>query len=309
MKRASNIALAALSVAAVLLGCVGRADASEPPIAAPRGKAEWKPSFQRFSTYEGAATLGLTVGAFVLDHKLGMPDHALLPGAVPILDDGMRGLLRGRSAEVQAVSERLSDMGYRTMALFPYVIDVGVVALGVHRDPDLAAQLALIDAQALTLSGVTQMLASRLLGRARPYEHDCQEPGQQLTWRTCREKTDYRSFYSGHAAAAFTGAGLVCAHHQNIPLYGGGAPDAWACVWAVSVASATGLLRITADAHWTSDVLVGSAIGWFYGYVMPRFMHYDTKATRRARERNALVWTPTFSPAQDGGVVGVTGAF
>jgi hypothetical protein len=34
----------------------------------------------------------------------------------------------------------------------------------------------------------------------------------------------FQSFISGHTLMAFTGAGLICAHHSHLPLYGGGVP-------------------------------------------------------------------------------------
>jgi membrane-associated phospholipid phosphatase len=324
MRHALRSALfATATFVASLLGPL-EASASEPPLAARPGPVEWKPEWRRFSANEGVATIGLTVGSYLLERRLENPDHTLLPGAIPLLDDPVRWALRGRSAKAQIAFERISDLGYRGMALFPYVIDVGVLALGVHRSADVAAQMALIDAQSLTLAGVTQLLASRVLGRERPYEQDCRGPGSRTTSRDCQATADHKSFYSGHTAAAFTSAGLVCVHHQYLPLLGGGAPDAWACTWAVTVATATGFLRIGADAHWASDVIIGAGVGWLYGYVMPRFMHYDTpsaRARRRAGGASAtfgplderghdplrVLWTPTFTPVQDGGVIGITG--
>lgn len=83
----------------------------------------------------------------------------------------------------------------------------------------------------------------------------------------------YRSFLSGHAMASFTAAGLMCVHHEMLPLFGGGAPDAWACAWAVSVATLTSISRLAADEHWASDVLIGAGAGWLYGYYLPELLH------------------------------------
>ncbi len=276
--------------------------------AAPPGRVEWKDEWPRFSAMEAAATLAATAGSFVVERRLDEPSGPHVVSEVPVIDPGARWLFRGRTKKVQDVFGTYSDIGFRMMAFFPYVVDVGAVALGVHRNPDVAAQMALIDAQALTLAGITQLVVVRAVARQRPYVQDCSPDGHTIT-RTCGGSNDYKSFFSGHAAAAFTSAGLTCVHHQNIPLYGGGPVEAWACTWAVGVAAATGLFRIVSDAHYATDVLAGAGIGWFYGYVMPKLIHYRN-GTRTARAPASLLrWIPSFAPTGDGGFVSVGGAF
>ena len=58
------------------------------------------------------------------------------------------------------------------------------------------------------------------------------------------------SFPSGHTATAFMGAELV--RHEYGPLWGFG---------AYSIATATAVLRIYNNRHWTHDVLAGAGIG------------------------------------------------
>lgn len=269
--------------------------------AAPPGKVEWKDEWKRFTAWEAAGTLAATAGTFVVERRLGEPSGPHVVVEVPIIDPGARYLFRGRTKKVQDVFGTYSDLGFRMMAFFPYVVDVGAVALGVHQSPDVAAQMALIDAQALTLSGLTQFLVVRAVARQRPYVQDCDAEGRTIT-RECGGSNDYKSFFSGHAAAAFTSAGLTCVHHQHLPLYGGGTAEAWACTWAVTVAAATGLFRIVADAHYATDVLAGAGVGWFYGYVMPKLLHY------RAPSR-VFAWAPSFAPTAGGGFVTVGRAF
>jgi hypothetical protein len=77
-------------------------------------------------------------------------------------------------------------------------------------------------------------------------------------------------------------AGLICAHHLNVPLYGGGAPDLAACGAAVGLGLATGVMRMTADRHYASDIIVGSVIGFGGGFGLPLLLHYrGLEATRR----------------------------
>jgi hypothetical protein len=283
------------------------AHAGEPSIAARPGPVVWKDEWPRFSAWEGATTLGATAVSFVMELKVKDPSEANFNYELPLLDPGVRYLLRGRTNHVQDTFGLYSDLGFRMMAFFPYIVDSGIVALGIHHNPDVAAQMALIDLQALTLSGATQFLAARIVARQRPYVQDCNEAGKTFT-RDCGGTNDWKSFFSGHAAGAWTTAGLVCVHHQHIPLYGGGPVEAWACTWAMGVALATGLFRVVADAHYPSDVLMGAGIGWFYGYLMPKFMHYTPNGLA-AKTGAPVAVVPSFTPIHDGGMLSFGGRF
>jgi hypothetical protein len=61
-------------------------------------------------------------------------------------------------------------------------------------------------------------LTKRLVARERPFGAAC--AGSEYT-EGCEDLDRFRSYYSGHAAITATGAGLVCAHHTRVPLYGG----------------------------------------------------------------------------------------
>ena len=70
-------------------------------------------------------------------------------------------------------------------------------------------------------------------------------------FRTLRpNESNYRSFPSGHAATAFTGAELIRMDYGL--LWGAGA-------WGL--AGGVGFLRIYHNYHWFSDILLGAAIG------------------------------------------------
>ncbi len=71
------------------------------------------------------------------------------------------------------------------------------------------------------------------------------------------------SFPSNHAAAAWSVAGVI-AHEYPGPL---------TKLLAYGLASAVSTSRITAKKHFPSDVLVGSAVGWFIGQQVYRAHH------------------------------------
>ena len=63
------------------------------------------------------------------------------------------------------------------------------------------------------------------------------------------------SFPSGHATQAFAVASVISAHSDEV----------WVSVAAYTVAGLVGFARVYHNAHWTSDVTAGAAIGTFVG--------------------------------------------
>lgn len=295
-----------LLIAALLLfGTAGDASADEAePKKSEKSGVYWHDEWPRFSVAEGLISAAVTLRNNDVGGALDGPHDATFDLQVPVLDPGARALLRGSDPARRDSARRLSDLGFRTMVFAPYAIDVAFGTLALHRNVDVAAQLALIDFEVLTLAGMTQLLTSRLIGRGRPYTDDCPPGG-------CTAGP-FRSFNSGHSMASFTAAGLMCVHHEMLPLFGGGAPDTWACIWALSVASATSTMRIVADEHWASDVLFGAGIGWIYGYYLPKLLHFHAKEVVEARSNGrhgGITWMPTFAGTTDSGTLGVLGVF
>jgi membrane-associated phospholipid phosphatase len=82
------------------------------------------------------------------------------------------------------------------------------------------------------------------------------------------------SFPSGHTNNAFTAAGLSCAHHLHLPIYGDRTADVLACAGNIVLAATTGSLRVLGDRHYATDVWVGAMIGFGVGYAFPTLLHY-----------------------------------
>lgn len=74
-----------------------------------------------------------------------------------------------------------------------------------------------------------------------------------LTKKERPNSKDFQSFPSGHTAAAFMGAEMVYQEYKYI--------SPWIGVGAYLVASSVGVLRITNNEHWFSDVLAGAGFG------------------------------------------------
>jgi membrane-associated phospholipid phosphatase len=103
--------------------------------------------------------------------------------------------------------------------------------------------MLVLDGEALALTGLLTEATKRLSARERPASME----------------TD--SFFSGHASIASSAATLVCLQHLDLNLFGNKAADIAMCSAAAVAALSTGLLRVTSDRHYVSDVIVGTAVG------------------------------------------------
>jgi membrane-associated phospholipid phosphatase len=135
----------------------------------------------------------------------------------------------------------------------------------------VAGQLSALDAEALSFSSLFSTLIFKATARARPSYAECQrDPSFDPL---CGTRSN-ESFPSGHANLAFTAAGLSCAHHLHLALYGERAADVLACAGTLTLAAATGTLRVLGDRHHATDVWFGALLGFAVGYGMPTLLHY-----------------------------------
>lgn len=120
---------------------------------------------------------------------------------------------------------------------FRYVPAAGVYAFdlfGMKARNGFVQRSALLGASQLLMTGMTLGLKNNL---------DVLRPNGQ----------DYKSFPSGAAAQAFMSATFF---HYEMRDH-----SPWLTVGAYSLAAVTGIMRITANKHWTGDVLFGAGIG------------------------------------------------
>ncbi|HYZ89701.1 MAG TPA: phosphatase PAP2 family protein, partial [Myxococcales bacterium] len=236
--------------AVVVLGVVvsaapGGAYAQEKPNVADGWPATWN----RVGPVETAA-IGL-VGVGLLVNEFAIHSPATPRWTEPILfDSDARTFLRASSPGGRSRAATASDVGYIGISTYAVAVEAGLVTWLGHGKGDAALQLALINVEALAINGLVTRVTQRAVGRQRP----------DFTPTT----TDNTSFYSGHTSTAFTVASSLCVQHSRLRIYGNVADDL-ACPLALTVATATGLLRIVADRHWASDVLAGAAAGTAVG--------------------------------------------
>jgi hypothetical protein len=276
-------------VAALALPRVAHADPST---------VAWSPDWPRVKAWEVVAAGALTIGDTFYEEYVPLPTKA--SWTQPILfDQWARNFFRADNAGVQSAASTSTDFA----------------ALSIHQNVEVAWQLAVIDFESLGISGIVSLAAEHGIGRSRPYTQSCVN-GEVLDshgrfLQSCGTGNDNRSFFSGHAAATSTVAGLVCVHHQHLPLFGGGFADLAPCLFMIGVSATTGVLRLVYDEHWASDVMIGWADGFLSGYVLPSLLHFGFGSGRPLGQikSGSLVMAPTVLSRAGGAELGMVGVF
>jgi len=209
-----------------------------------------------------APTLAVTGGAAGAALLADLLHGPLAPSGCRIcetndLDRWARGQLRWSDT---ASARRVSDV---LLVATPALAVGGLALSGWRAGGGRRAILedALVTAEAVSVAVLATQVAKYAFGRRRP--DAWADPG------AAGGRDANLSFWSGHTAATFaaaTAAGTV-ARLRGYP--------AWPWILGLGVASAAacGWLRIAADRHWATDVLVGAAVGSLAGLGMPAWLH------------------------------------
>lgn len=248
-----------------------------------------KTPFSRVSDLELAVAPAAALGNLIL-LLTDPPAETRWKGGI-LFDGPARSLLRLDSRSGRDTASKIGDLMLYSLVAYPTVVDAALDAGLDKKDTSKMADLAFANSQAFLLTGLTMLLVKRIAARDRPSTEECaRDPGYASY---CGSPDGKASFYSGHAAFSFTAAGLICAHHKGLDLWGGMTP----CYVSLGAALIVGLTRILADRHYASDVLVGAAAGWLYGYVLTRATRYRGAGGGTTQSTSAL-----YPSVQPGGV-------
>jgi len=218
-----------------------------------------------------AQTSGVAA-ALIIDQAYQPPPDALFRGSWFFDGDLRDALLTGTRDEREAAAA-VSDALLLGMLAWQ-VIDSLVVAGLVRGSSDVAWQILSISTEVIAADFISSTIIKLLIDRERPHGGRCTVEDRVERPGRCGRRGRTRSFYSGHASAAWSYAGTICMHHANVPLYDDEGADAFACGAAVMSASIIGVLRVLADRHWATDVLIGSVVGLATGLFLPYVLHY-----------------------------------
>lgn len=259
----------------------------------------WRDDWPRFRPWEYVLTGVAAVGAF---SSLAVPAPTTKWRNVSAFDERARTALRFPDADDRHVARDVSDL-LLTMLVNQLFVDTLIVTWWWRGQGSIAWELNLINLEAIALNGALQGLTSVLAGRERPYFGECTGPEDGQV-RDCRGSKRYMSFFSGHTSTSFVAAGLMCSHHIALPLYGGGAAEAWImCLGGFGSAATVGVMRVMSDQHYMSDVITGAAIGTLFGLGVPWLLHYRGGAPTGERSQKPPAVSLQFAPTLGGGYV------
>lgn len=250
--------------------------ASEPAGEPAEARSLWRRSWPAFSWQEGAATLSAGVATGILALRA-PPSDPRWQGGI-LFDDAVRDAVRLESASGRQRLRSVGDIPYYFAPLLPLIVDPLVVAWFVRDDPKLAYNMAFMGLEAFSYAGLLSFVSTRISVRERPDASECRR--QHPDFAGCEADTE--AFWSGHTSLVAASAGLVCANHQYVSLWGTPLADAGACVLATSAALVTAGSRLMADRHYASDVIVGMGVGFGIGYAVPVLLHYSRETARVA---------------------------
>lgn len=228
----------------------------------------WDPEWPRFGLADWIITgtgAAIALGAAIIPPQ---KKHYVSTFGI---DDSARKTLRLPTVEGRYIARDASDVILSLEATWPFFVDALITTWWFRGSPDTAAQMALVDGEALAIVTAIQGATNTLVARERPYGQTCGGLTPEQT-NDCEGNVRYRSFFSGHSAFTFMAAGLICVHHQKLDLLRG-VGDELACVTAYGGAAATAILRVAGDMHYISDVAVGAGVGTLVGLAVP-LLHY-----------------------------------
>ncbi len=115
---------------------------------------------------------------------------------------------------------------------------------------DNMRKTALLGIESFIISGVVVGILKYSIGRARPFTGE-----STINFHPFSSTSRNYSFPSGHASSAFSVATVIAEHSKEFLVD----------VTAYGLASLVAMSRIHKNKHWLSDVVIGSAIGYFIG--------------------------------------------
>lgn len=132
-------------------------------------------------------------------------------------------------------------------------LSVGFWAFGELSDNQRAARVGLTSIKAMAVTAVFTYAIKYATQRHRPYENDPPDP---RIWEGPFGSYSSTSFPSGHSSMVFAVAAVFASEYKD---------KLWVPIISYTLASFAAVSRVYDEKHWASDVIFGSALGFFIG--------------------------------------------
>lgn len=132
-------------------------------------------------------------------------------------------------------------------------LPASLMVAGYIRHEQREVSTALMAAEAYGDSAIVDLAIKAVTRRQRPSDIPTGQPFTNTFFNGSKSPFKGSSFPSGHSAAAFSVATVVADRYSR---------KRWVTVLAYGLATAVSASRITENAHFTSDVFLGAALGY-----------------------------------------------
>ena len=187
---------------------------------------------------------------FISPSKWGQTDWLIFSGTVVatagtfLIDDHARFFSK------TSFGDKIFSIDNAFNVTYPAIAIVGIYGCGLIFDDSKIRNLGLQLVESCAYAGIVTTVIKSAAGRSRPYTGK-----GNMDWHPVQFNTDKTSFPSGHATLAFAVSSVMANYLDNFY---------WKAGW-YTIAALVGTARIYHDKHWLSDVVMGSAIGYFIG--------------------------------------------
>ena len=182
--------------------------------------------------------------------KWGKTDWLIFSGTIAVTSGTFLVDKHARIFSKTSFGDKLFSIDNVFNVTIPVIGIAGIYGCGLIFDDSKIRNLGLQLVESCAYACIITSVIKTAAGRSRPYVGK-----GNMDWHPVQFNTDQTSFPSGHATLAFAVSSVMANYLNNIY---------WKVGW-YTVASLVGTARIYHDKHWLSDVVMGSAIGYFIG--------------------------------------------
>lgn len=217
---------------------------------------------------------------------------ALVAGALSFADEPIQKgalSLRNRNAGIVSVGKYVTNFG----GLYEAYTLAGLGAYGFIFKNQKMKTTTLLATQAYIAGAAVEGVIKFLSGRTRPSIYNAGVEAEpkflgpfSKTAVSVGGKKVFSSFPSGHTTVAFAAATVFAMEYKNKPIIP---------IIAYGAATMIGLSRITENKHWSTDVLVGAALGFLTGKEVVNNYHRYSKLKAPGQKKNSVTFNLGYS--------------